>query len=209
MDEQDHVRCVVDEFDARPVVSDRARWEVRHGERPERDAPSPFVERHVAELARRSRGGRALDVACGSGRHAILLAEHGFRTVAFDLAQSACKRLLHDAPNVRTVVADAGSLPFRATTFALIVQTRFLDRALLPHLIRLLAPGGVLLIETFLVAQHEATGHPRREFCLEPGELEILCRGAGIAIEVVDRREGPERPGTDATHLAAIAVCKV
>ena len=190
-------------------MSDRARWEDRHRARPERAAPSPFVARHVAALALRSPGGRALDVACGSGRHAILLAEHGFRTVAFDHASSACARLAHDAPRVRTVVADASRLPFRATTFALIVQTRFLDRALLPQLIRLLVPGGVLLVETFLVEQHETTGHPRREFCLAPGELEMLCRSAGIPIEVVDRREGREGTGSDAAHLAAIAVCKV
>jgi tellurite methyltransferase len=203
------VRCVGGELDASSVVTDRARWQDRHRARPERAVPSSFVAHHVAELALRSPGGCALDVACGSGRHAILLAEHGFRTVAFDHASSACRRLAHDDPRVRTVVADAGSLPFRATTFALIVQTRFLDRAILPHLIRLLVPGGVLLVETFLVAQHETTGHPRREFCLEPGELEMLCRDGGNAIEVLDRREGLQGAGADAAHLAAIAVCKV
>ncbi len=152
-------------------------------------------------------GGRALDVACGSGRHAILLAEHGFRTVAFDHAVAACRRLADDDARVCCVVADAARLPFRDTSFAMIVQTRFLDRAIVPDLLRLLVRGGLLVVETFLVAQHEATGHPRREFCLEPGELEALCRGADV--EVVEQREGLTREGHDAVHLAAIAVCKV
>ena len=115
--------------------------------------------------------------------------------------------LADDDARVCCVVADAARLPFRDTSFAMIVQTRFLDRAIVPDLLRLLVRGGLLVVETFLVAQHEATGHPRREFCLEPGELEALCRGADV--EVVEQREGLTREGHDAVHLAAIAVCKV
>jgi SAM-dependent methyltransferase len=190
-------------------VSERDRWEERHRALPARSAPSAFVARHVARLGLRSRDGRALDVACGSGRHALLLAEHGFRTVAFDHASAACRRLAAEDARVQTVVADAARLPFRDTSFAVIVQTRFLDRAIVPDLLRLLVHGGLLLVETFLVAQHEATGHPRREFCLEAGELEALCRGTGIDVDVVDRHEGLTREGHDGAHLAAIAVCKV
>lgn len=190
-------------------MSDRARWEDRHRARPERGAPSPFVDRHAAGVARRLPGAPALDVACGSGRHALLLAQHGLRTIALDHAAPACHRLSEEDGRIRTVVADAAALPFRATTFALVVQTRFLDRAIVPELMHLLVPGGVLVIETFLVAQHVATGHPRREFCLEPGELEALCRSTAVTVEVLERQEGPVGEGGDAVHLAAIAVCKV
>lgn len=187
----------------------RADWQARHRARPMRSAPSAFVVRHAGELARRSPGARALDVACGSGRHTALLAELGFRTVAFDHASAACARVARENPRVDVVVADASALPFHDATFALIVQTRFLDRAILPDLFRLLRPGGVLLIETFLVAQHEATGHPRREFCLEAGELEKLCRAAPYRIEVLECREGRVGDGDGAAQLGAIAVCKV
>jgi len=190
-------------------VTDRADWQERHALRPVRTAPSAFVQRHVAHLAPRVCGARALDVACGSGRHTLLLLEHGFRAVAFDHAAAACQRLAAEDERVRSVVADAGALPFRPATFALIVQTRFLDRLIVPDLLRLLEPGGVLLIETFLVAQHEITGHPRREFCLEPGELERLCRGAGCAVHVLECCEGVVGADRQATHLAAIALCKV
>ena len=189
-------------------MSERGRWQERHHERPPRGAPSTFVARHAARLAARSPGARALDVACGSGRHAMLLLEHGFRTIAFDHASAACHRLAQEDPRVRTVIADAASLPFRDASFALVVQTRFLDRAIVPDLIRLLVRGGVLVVETFLVAQHDATGHPRRAFCLEPGELEVLCRNAGVPVDVLERSEGLTGDGADAAHLAAIAVCK-
>jgi SAM-dependent methyltransferase len=190
-------------------MSDRTRWQERHRAAPARSAPSAFVAGHVGDFARRAPGSPALDVACGSGRHAALLAEHGFRTVAFDHASLACRRVADEIPRVRVVVADARALPFRDATFALIVQTRFLDRAILPDLFRVLRPGGVVLIETFLVAQHDTTGHPRRDFCLEPGELESLCRAAGRGIGVIECREGRVADGDAAAHLAAIAVCKV
>lgn len=190
-------------------MSDRVRWDERHRARPERGAPSPFVARHAVRVAQRMPGTQALDLACGSGRHSILLAEQGFRTVALDHAATACHRLAADDVRVCAVVGDAAALPFRATTFALIVQTRFLDRAIVPDLLRLLVRDGELLIETFLVAQHEATGHPRREFCLEPGELERLCRTTAVAVEIVERHEGLVGHGSEAAHLAAIAVRKV
>jgi SAM-dependent methyltransferase len=190
-------------------VSDRDRWQQRHAGRPPRAAPSAFVQAQVTQLERDGRRGRALDLACGAGRHAALLAESGFETIAVDHASQACRRVAGDAPQVRAVVADAGRLPFRAATFDVIVQTLFLDRSLFPALLALLTRGGLLLAETFLLAQHEQTGHPRREFCLAPGELHALVTRTGEAVRVVAEREGPVASGESILHLASIAVCKV
>lgn len=190
-------------------MSDRDRWQQRHAARPPRAAPSAFVQAQVTQHARSGGRGRALDLACGSGRHAVLLAESGFETVAVDHAAQACRRVADDTPQVHAVVADASRLPFRATTFDVIVQTLFLDRSLFPTLLRLLTPGGLLVAETFLLAQHEETGHPRREFCLAPGELNALVTRTGEAVRVVAEREGPVARDDGILHLASIAVCKV
>ncbi len=191
-------------------MTDRERWQGRHAARPPRAAPSDFVRAQVTQRARSTaHRGRALDVACGSGRHAALLAEAGFQTVAVDLAALACRRVADEVPRVRAVVADAAMLPFRARAFDLVVQTLFLDRSLFPTLLRLLAPGGLLLAETFLLAQHEATGHPRREFCLAPGELRALVTQTDEAVQVIAERAGPVATGDAISHLASIAVCKV
>ena len=190
-------------------MSERERWQARHLSNPTRPAPSPFVVRHVTQLATQRRGAHALDVASGSGRHAELLAAHGFRTVSVDHAAAACQRVARELTGVEAVVGDARKLPFQIAAFAVIVQTLFLEREIFPRLLALLAPGGVLLAETFLVAQHEATGHPRRDFCLAPGELVQLCTGAGVAVRVLETREGIVQTAGGATHLAAIAVCKV
>lgn len=190
------------------MSGDRERWEERHRARPERGAPSPFVERQVARCAAAGAGRWALDLACGAGRHAALLARHGFRTVALDHAREAVVRLAAELPQVWPVLADARSLPFRARTFALVVQTLFLDRAALGATLDLLEPGGLLVVETFLVAQHDATGHPRREFCLQPGELVQLCTAGGAA-RVVETREGPAERSGRVVQLASVNVCKV
>jgi SAM-dependent methyltransferase len=189
------------------LTGDRERWQERHRVQPERAAPSPFVARFVAQIAYGARGGRALDLACGAGRHAALLAQHGFRTVALDHASAACHRVVAELTEVDAVVADAAALPLRAASFTVIVVTLFLDRSVLPGLITLLAPGGVLLVETFLVAQHEATGHPRRDFCLEPGELVHLC--TGDSARLLEAREGPITTASGIVQLSSLAVCKV
>lgn len=190
-------------------MSDRERWQARHRALPPRSAASPFLVTHVTHRARSGPRGRALDVACGAGRHTALLAGLGYAAVAVDHASAACRRLAGEVPAAAAVVADAAALPFRAASFEVIVQTHFLERTIFPDLVRLLAPGGLLVVETFLVAQHEATGHPRLDFCLAPGELRALVTGAGADVRVLDEREGPVPAGDGVAHLASIAACKV
>jgi SAM-dependent methyltransferase len=190
------------------MTDDRERWQERHRARPDRASPSAFVARHIERLAMERAGARALDLACGSGRHAALLRRHGFDTIVADRASAACQRVADELPAVRAVVADAGALPFRAATFGVIVQTLFLERAIFPALFTLLARGGMLIAETFLIAQHATTGHPRPEFCLAPGELLQLCRAAA-AVRVLEVHEGPVASAGGVNHLASIAACKV
>jgi len=187
-------------------VSDRRTWQERHAARPERPPPSPFVVEHLARLASSARGARALDVACGSGRHTALLATYGFRTFALDAAPAACRRVADEIPGAHAVVADAGALPFAPQVFDVVVQTLFLDRAALPRLVELLAPRGVLIVETFLLAQHQTTGHPRAEFCLAPGELVQLCGAGVVPVQAVAVREGPVERDGGRVHLASVVV---
>ncbi len=73
----------------------------------------------------------------------------------------------------------------------------YLQRSLFPSLRRALRPGGVLLYETFTVAQ-AARGHPTNpDFLLQPGELPRLVE----PLEVIRSREGE----ADGRHAAAVA----
>jgi hypothetical protein len=71
------------------------------------------------------------------------------------------------------VLADIeeGPWPLEGRQFDGVVVTNYLWRPLLPMVVASVAPGGVLIYETF-AAGHETIGRPSRpDFLLRPGEL--------------------------------------
>lgn len=133
------------------------------------ESPSAWVVRWAASVPR---GGRVLDVACGHGRHARLFAASGHPVDAVDRNADALA-LLAGVSNVTALQADieAGAWPYAAGVFAGVVVTNYLHRALFPHLLDALAPGGVLIYETFALG-NELYGRPSNpDFLLKPGEL--------------------------------------
>ena len=163
--------------------------------------PSPFVLEHLP----RAPAGPALDHACGAGRHALALARAGRVVHALDRDVARLGALAGAARDeglaIRVACVDLERFPLPAARYAVVVNTSYLDRARMPALLDALVPGGVLLFETFTVAQ-AATGHPRNPaFLLQPGELRSLVGD----LDVFAYREGAvEREGRVA-HLASIA----
>ncbi len=128
------------------------------------DAPSEWVRRW-ARLVRP--GGRVLDVACGGGRHARLLAELGYRVLGVDRDPGT------PVPGVEVRVADleAGPWPLEGERFDAVVVVNYLHRPLFPRLLESLAAGGVLIYETFALG-NERYGRPSNpDFLLQPNEL--------------------------------------
>ncbi|HEV7861452.1 MAG TPA: class I SAM-dependent methyltransferase [Acidimicrobiia bacterium] len=147
---------------------------------------SPWIARH-APLA--PPGGPVLDVACGSGRHTRLFVERGHPVVAVDRDTSGIADLADDnrveivACDLESGDLESGDLesgagfPFRGREFAAVVVANYLHRPILPDLVSVVGPGGVLLYETF-ARGNERFGRPARpEFLLEPGELLEVVRG--------------------------------
>jgi SAM-dependent methyltransferase len=138
--------------------------------------PSRWV-RHWAHLV--TAGGAVLDVASGSGRHARLFASLGHPVTAID-RDSAALGTFADEPRVTPLMADIESAPWPLppeAQFAAVVVTNYLHRPLFPRLIHSLAPGGVLVYETFAQG-NETVGKPSNPaFLLAPGELLDAVRG--------------------------------
>ncbi len=130
-------------------------------------------------------GGRVLDLAAGSGRHARWLAGHGFEVTAVDRDAAAMTAL---AGIAETIVADLEGAPWPLPdrSFDAVLVTNYLWRPLLPAIVAAVGAGGVLLYETF-AAGNESVGRPARpDFLLARAEL----LGAVTGLQAVAFEDG-------------------
>jgi SAM-dependent methyltransferase len=140
--------------------------------------PSPFVTEWMMRLmpASSREGRRALDVAVGGGRHALLLARFGFHTFGVDVKFEAIRAAMDAAERKQRRIsgwcADLTVYPLPVSAFDLIVVARYLQRDLFPSLRASVRPGGHIVYETFTVKQRAlGTGPTSADHLLEPGEL--------------------------------------
>lgn len=158
-----------------------------HGMEP----PSAWVRRwsHLVPA-----NGTVLDVACGQGRHARWFYQRNHPLVLVDRAQAAIDSIAIPAQACETVVADIenGPWPFAGRQFDAVVVTNYLWRPLLPTLLASLAPGAVLIYETFTQG-NETVGKPSRpDFLLRTGELLEVCRGLRVVAFEDGFQEDPQ-----------------
>lgn len=149
--------------------------------------------------------GGVLDLACGNGRHARFLAGKGYAVYAVDHDPAAIASL-HGQERIDAVQLDleAEDWPLAGRHFTGVVVTNYLWRPHLTDVLAMLAPGGVLIYETFMLG-NEAYGKPSNpEFLLRPGELREFAAAAGL-------REIAFEEGFSANPKPAIrqAICAV
>ncbi|MFN8588937.1 MAG: methyltransferase domain-containing protein [Candidatus Eisenbacteria bacterium] len=163
--------------------------------------PSPFLERVWPQLPR----GRALDLAAGSGRESVFLAARGWEAHAWDHAPDALERAETLAArhgvtiHTRVVELERGPLPEPDGGWNVVMAFRYLHRPLFPWIARAVAPGGVVVYETFHEAQARF-GRPKQpRFLLRDGELREAFPGFVIEHEEV---VAPDEPPVMARLLA-------
>ena len=182
------------------VSGDRVSYNNSMSSYPE---PSQLLVKYLPLLPR----GKALDVAMGKGRNALLLASHGFEVAGLERDEEAIHACLTEAKRLGVHVdarqadlEDLDSCRIEKSAYDVVVCFYYLQRSLIPHIKEALKPGGVLLYETFLIDQHIRTGHPqRREYCLEHNELLRLFSG----LRVLYYHEGQDDKGTYKASLVA------
>lgn len=171
--------------------SARERWNERY--RRDGDAafgrdPSQWLVEQRSRL-QTHRKGRALDLACGPGRNSLFLAELGFEVDAVDVSEVALEGLRANAARRRLRVhalrADLEADAFPDASYEVIVVFNFLLRSLFEPIERALAPGGLLVFETW----RQDPGGRRR--ALDPGEL--LAAFPGLELLEHAEREAGER----------------
>ena len=140
--------------------------------------PSPWLLDNGDLLPR---GGRVLDVACGRGRHALLMASAGFDVDAIDRSPDAIAFVRETADRLAlkltAEVVDLETEPpprLAASAYDAVLVFNYLHRPLMPALRNCVKPGGRIFYETFTTRQAER-GHPRNPaFLLKDGELAEL-----------------------------------
>ena len=165
------------------------KWDERfaRGEELHDFRPSPPLPKAVEGVA----PGLALDLASGAGRHALWLAEHGWRVQAVDGSRTGVARMMDEARRrgvadrieTRIVDLEAPGFELEADRYELVCDFYFLHRPLFDEIRRGVRPGGL-----FAAAIHVRGGAKPGRFVLEPGELRCIVEGWGW--EVLHFREG-------------------
>ena len=167
--------------------SDTDKWDARYRQAREPSPSQVLVDnRHLLPA-----GGTALDVACGLGANALVLAEHGLTVHAWDSSSVAIDKLTVRAQthgvSVEVVVRDVITHPPGPESFDVIVVTHFLERSLASQLMRALRADGLLFYQTFTRTRVSDVGPSNPDYRLAEGELLVMFSALQV---LVYREEG-------------------
>jgi tellurite methyltransferase len=173
------------------MPASRSDWDAKY--RLAADSPAAEPTSIVRELLPLLPCGSALDLACGTGRHTLLLAARrqpvtalDWSGVALDILEARAraahlpvrrigsfgKTAKNPHSGIELMQADLERIALPEHAFDLILCVQYLQRLLFAQISRALRPGGVLLFETFTRAQVEFASGPRNPaHLLETGEL--------------------------------------
>ena len=159
-------------------------------------APTPLL----VNTAKRLVPGRALDLACGTGRNALWLAEQGWSVKAVDGSAAAIEVLRRRAGErgiiLDTRVADleGGKYQIDRAAWDLVAMCYYLQTDLFEAAKQAVAPRGIVLA----IVHVNEPGEEASSHCLRPGELENYFLGW----EILRSFEGQP---SDPTHRRRVA----
>ncbi|MBZ6496095.1 class I SAM-dependent methyltransferase [Natrinema longum] len=190
------------------MTDPRDRWNERYegptAEFP--DDPVPELEGRLSTLP----DGRALDVATGTGRNAVFLAEHGYEVDAVDVSDVALERARDRAADrsvdVNWIRADVADFDPGCQRYDLITVSFFAALEWLPDLKDALAPGGVLLSEHHLRSSDPVAGPSSDRYRYRSNDLLRAC--LDLTILSYEERRRPIAGDADETIAVATLVAR-
>ncbi len=162
---------------------DREKWNQRYREGSyNKNNPVTLVEEWLPVLP----AGRALDVACGAGRNALLLAQAGCQVDAIDISSEGLALARQEARNrglaINWIEHDLDE-PWRfATGYDVILVMWYVNLELLAELCACLAPGGYLLCEDHMRTDQDVIGPTSPDYRVAPGALREAVSGVDILL---------------------------
>ena len=146
---------------------DKERWNEKYQNNQIPDEPIKLIK----EYATLATGNKALDIACGMGRHSKFLASKGFEVDALDISSVAIATL-EGLAHIHAKEVDFDTYTLPQERYDLIVCTYFLERKLFPQMVEALKPNGIILLETFLHDENNERIPSNPDFLLQKGEIE-------------------------------------
>ena len=151
----------------------KKKWDQIYSETSESSITPAYVLKEYQYLLPKT--GTALDIACGLGGNAILLAQQGLNTQAWDISEQAIQKLVQhcETNNIKLTakVQDAHEHPPTANSFNVICVSYFLEREITEDLISALKPNGLLFYQTFIKESVSEHGPRNPNYRLDENEL--------------------------------------
>jgi len=143
--------------------------------------------------------GVALDLACGLGGNAILLAKHDVEVHAWDVSTTALHKLdeysrLNNL-NITINLRDVEKMPPTLSSFDIVTVANFLHRPTFHSLCECLRIGGLLFYQTFTLEKASQIGPSNPEYLLNKNELLNLCNGMEVLVYREEGLEGDIKQG--------------
>lgn len=141
--------------------------------------PMPLLVR----VADESKPGRALDLACGTGRHAIFLAERGWHVTAVDASRVGIEiaktmaKLRKVEVDWRVADLERGEFEIETESYDLICVFYYLQRDLFPQLRAGVRRGGLVIAAIHTIDESPDAQPMNPSFLLQPGELSAEFHG--------------------------------
>jgi 2-polyprenyl-3-methyl-5-hydroxy-6-metoxy-1,4-benzoquinol methylase len=160
------------------------KWDQRYKDATTPGEPS-YALREFHYLLPQS--GNALDIACGLGAGAFLLAQRGMNVTAWDNSNVAIEKLQQFAREKKLTInaqhRDVSAEPPPPARFDVIHVSHFLERGLCPAIAAALKPGGLLFYQTFCTEKVDtAHGPGNPDFLLQKNELLQLFDSLSVVV---------------------------
>ena len=183
------------------MQNDRQKWNEKYRNKPFSNDPTPIVKKYYSFAPKK----KALDIAAGSGRNSLFLAEKGFTVEALDISDVGLGKVSGRHPKVHPVCIDIDTFVIPPQRYSLIVNIRFLSRRLFPYIQEGLIADGIVIFETYLDGPvEEPYGPTCKDYLLRKNEL----LHAFLSLDVLFYEEKKQHRHGESRHMASLVARK-
>jgi len=168
------------------MQKDKLKWDKKYQENPEllsKREPSRLLKKYIHYSPNK----KALDIACGGGRHTIYLDKLGFWVDSVDISSVALSKLKSKVTNrVSLIEADLDNFNFKTNYYGLIVKTNFLDREVIKKAKEALVKDGIFIVETYVEDKINEKKNSNPDFLLKKDELKDIFKNDFEVLEYIE-----------------------